>query len=129
MSAQTATNLHTTCRLISFGSLSSPTFAKAHMTRFLGHSSRDVLGGKARLSGPATASVTRFPVPVSESQFSLRQFEQVRLGTCFALQSARLLQEAYTHGVGFAIETPDPRPGVVSIFTLPEFLALSDSEG
>ena len=103
MSAQTATNLHTTCRLISFGSLSSPTFAKAHMTRFLGHSSRDVLGGKARLSGPATASVTRFSVRVSESQLSPRQFEQVRLGTCFALQSARLLQEAYTHGVGFAI--------------------------
>ena len=25
--------------------------------------------------------------------------------------------------------TPDPRPGIVSIFTLPEFLALSDSEG
>ena len=73
MSAQTATNLHTTCRLISFGSLSSPTFAKAHTTRYLGHSSRDVLGGKARLSGPATASVTRFPVRVSESQLSPRQ--------------------------------------------------------
>ena len=126
MSAQTATNLHMTCRLISFGSLSSPTFAKAHMTRFLGHSSQDVLGGKACLSGPATASVTRFPVRVSESQLSPRQFEQ---GTCFALQSARLLQEAYTHGVGFAIETSDPRPGIVSIFTLPEFLALSDLRG
>ena len=51
------------------------------------------------------------------------------MGTYFALQSARLLREAYTHGVGFPIETPEPRPGIVSVFTVSEFLALSDLKG
>ena len=82
-----------------------------------------------RVPGPPPLRSVDFPYGLPKSQLTPRQFEQVRLGTYFALQSARLLREAHGLGVGFVIETPEPRPGIVSVFTLPEFLALSELGG
>ncbi len=51
------------------------------------------------------------------------------MGTYFALQSANILRKAYGPGVGFANETPEPRPGIVSVLTLPEMVFLSSLTG
>jgi hypothetical protein len=69
-----------------------------------------------------------YPYGLPKGILTPRQVEQVRLGTYFAFQSANFLREAHGRGVGFAIETPEPRQGVVSVFTLPELVALSNSE-
>ena len=82
-----------------------------------------------RAPGPPPLRSLDFPYGLPKSQLPPRQFEQVRLGTDFAPQSARFLREAHGLGVGFVIETREPRPGIVSVFTLPEFLALSELGG
>ena len=56
------------------------------------------------------------------------EFEQVRLGADFAIQSARIATVAHRVGAGFAIENPAPA-GPVSLFHLPEYLTLAALPG
>ena len=79
--------------------------------------------------GPRPLRSLDFPYGFLKSELTPQQTEHVRLGTYFALQSARFLREAHGLGVGFAIETIELRSGAVSVFTLPEFDSLSGLVG
>ena len=127
---KTATGHPTTSRLISFGKSSSRHFTKVPSTRFfaahLARPSRPQgTGRQAPLRSAHWTSRTGFPSPSFHPGCSNR----FAWGHIFALQSAKFLREAHGLGVGFVIETPEPRPGIVSVFTLPEFLALSELGG
>ena len=83
---------------------------------------------KQKITGPKPLRSVDYTYGLPKGILTPRQVEQVRLGTYCAFQSANFLREAHGRGVGFAIETPEPRQGVVSVFTLPELVALSNSE-
>ncbi len=57
------------------------------------------------------------------------QLEQTRVGTYFALQSAKLATIAHAAKVPWALENPEPWPGHISMFWLPEFTALAELPG
>ena len=79
--------------------------------------------------GPEPLRSIDYPYGLPKEMLTPRQVEQVRLGTYSALQSANFLREAHGRGVGFAIETPEPRQGVVSVFTLAELATLASLDG
>ena len=50
-------------------------------------------------------------------------------GTYFALQTATLLKAAYSRGVPWGLEGPNPRGNPISMFNLPEYQALARLPG
>ena len=64
-----------------------------------------------------------------KSSLTLQQHEQVRLGTFYALKTAEAATEAHSQGLPFAIENPEPWEGHISMFVLPEFMALASLPG
>ena len=64
-----------------------------------------------------------YGLPKSELRDS--EFQQVREGTYFALKTCEMAQAAHSRGVCFGIENPEPWPGYVSLFLLPEVQELS----
>ena len=69
------------------------------------------------------------PYGLPKSALTLQQHEQVRVGTFYALKTAEASRVAHDQGIPFAIENPEPWEGHVSMFLLPEFLALASLPG
>ncbi len=63
------------------------------------------------------------------SPITVKQLEEARIGTYFALKSAEMATVAHSAQVGFAIENPEPSDGHISLFVLPEFVTLADLPG
>ena len=68
-----------------------------------------------------------YGLPRSELRDS--EFQQVREGTYFALKTCELAQAAHSRGTCFGIENPEPWPGFVSLYLLPEMQDLSRLPG
>ena len=64
-----------------------------------------------------------------KSQLSAQEWDQVQLGTYFALKSAQTAELASTLSIPWAIENPDPTGNPVSLYNLPEWKALLDIPG
>ena len=86
------------------------------------HSSKE----KARAPSHSAASITRTVSPRGSSRLG----RSSKCAWAPTLHSSRRVSygKPTGEGGGFAIETPEPRQGVVSVFTLPELVALSNSE-
>ena len=76
------------------------------------------------------------PLRTPESIYGLKvplityeEAEQVKLGTYFAIKTANLLTEAHQVGVPWGLENPDPSGNPVSLFNLPEIMALAKLPG
>ena len=67
-----------------------------------------------------------YRLPKSELRDS--EYQQVREGTYFALKPCELAQAAHRQGVCFGIENPEPWPGHVSLYLLPEMQALAEKD-
>ena len=78
--------------------------------------------------GPRPLRDARYPYGLPKARLTVDEQKQVRLGTYFAVQTATLARLAYEHGVGFAIENPQPA-GQVSLFLLREFCDLAALPG
>ena len=82
---------------------------------------------KARGHGPGPRPLRSvqhiYGLPKSELRES--EYQQVREGTYFALKTCELAQAAHRQGVCFGIENPEPWPGHVSLYLLPEMQALA----
>jgi len=64
-----------------------------------------------------------------KSQLTKAEHDQVRQGTYFALQSAKLAQLACQLRIPWVIENPDPAGNPCSLFNLPEWLRLAATPG
>ena len=102
----------------------------AHTTSFVCGTPCETFSAARHIQpGPKPLRSIDYPYGLPEEMLTPRQIEQARLGTYFALQSANFLREAHGRGVGFAIEAPEPRQGVVSVFSLLELVTLASLEG
>ena len=77
--------------------------------------------------GPRPLRTAQSPYGLPRGSLTEREFEQVRLGTYFALQSCRMAQAAIRAGVPWGLENPEPMGNPVSLFALPEFQDLAES--
>ena len=69
------------------------------------------------------------PYGLPKSALTLQQHEQVRVGTFYALKTAEASRVAHDQGIPFAVENPEPWEGHVSMFLIPEFMALASLPG
>eukprot|EP00974_Lingulodinium_polyedra_P042687 4098117-Lingulodinium_polyedra.AAC.1 len=79
--------------------------------------------------GPRALRGLEHPYGFPKAQLAEQEAEQVRLGGFFALKSLDLASAAVGARVGLVLENPEPRSGVVSLFTLPEAQAASELPG
>lgn len=76
-------------------------------------------------SGPRPLRSKEFPYGFSKSYYTQKEYEQLRIGTFFALQSADFSARCMAMGVAVCLENPEPwDPNSVSIWDLNEFEAL-----
>ena len=64
-----------------------------------------------------------------KSELSVKESNQVREGTYFAVKTCELARAAHSAGIPFGIENPEPWPNHVSLFLLPEVQELASCEG
>ena len=79
--------------------------------------------------GPPPLRDLDHPYGLPKSSLTLQQHEQVRLGTFYALKTTEAATEAHSRGIPFAIENPEPWEGHLSMFVLPEIMALASLPG
>ena len=79
--------------------------------------------------GPRALRSAEHRYGLPKGQLTPAEADQVSLGTYFALQSARIADTASACGVPWALENPEPRHNPVSLFLLPEFVALAKAPG
>ena len=84
---------------------------------------------RAREVRPGPPPLRDLDHPYGQFSLTLQQHEQVRLGTFYALKTAEAATEAHSRGIPFAIENPGPWEGHISMFVLPEFVALASFPG
>ena len=79
--------------------------------------------------GPRALRSPQHPYGLPKKELTIRENEEVRLGTYFALKSAEFCKMAVDTQRPFALENPKPKKGVVSLFDLPEMLAVAKMPG
>ena len=78
--------------------------------------------------GPVALRTMEYLYGKPSSELSQSDSASVQQGNYFAFKSANMAWTCIEHGVGFAIENPEPWPDAPSLFKLPEFVDLqSDS--
>ena len=80
-------------------------------------------GGPCALRGPEPPEIYGLPDLWPEDK------EKVRIGTALALRSADAAHRFQAKGLPWLFETPRPKPGKPSVFSLPEVAALLELEG
>ena len=76
-------------------------------------------------SGPRPLRSVHHIYGLPKSELRDSEYQQVREGTYFALKTCELAQAAHHRGVCFGIENPEPWPGYVSLYFLPEMQELA----
>ena len=79
--------------------------------------------------GPPPLRNLDHPYGLPKSSLTLQQHEQVRIGTFYALKTAEAATAAHNRGIPWAIENPEPWEGHISMWLLPEFMALASLPG
>ena len=77
--------------------------------------------------GPVALRTMEFLYGRPKSELSRPDVEVLRQGNYFAFKSADMAWNCIQHGVGFAIENPEPWSASPSLFKLPEFLELQSA--
>ena len=75
---------------------------------------------RGRGAGPRPLRTIQHIYGLPKSELRDSEYLQVREGTYFALKTCELAQAAHSRGICFGIENPEPWPGSVSLFLLPE---------
>ena len=79
--------------------------------------------------GPRPLRSAAHPYGLPSGELTKAEHEAVREGTYMALRTLAFLGEAHGIDVPFMLESPEPTPGVVSIFDLPEARTLAARPG
>jgi hypothetical protein len=77
--------------------------------------------------GPVPLRTVERPYGRPKSELSQSDMEALTQGNYFAFKSAHMAWTCLAHGIGFAIENPEPWADSPSLFKLPEFLELESS--